>query len=46
MLKSLLSGTDIKKIAQANKLTEQEVFERTELLKGLLRKHNKPLKLK
>ena len=43
MLKSLLSGTDIKKIAQANKLTEQEVFERTELLKGLLRKHNKPL---
>ena len=44
MLKSLLSGTDIKKIAQANKLTEQEVFERTELLKGLLRKHNKPLK--
>jgi phosphohistidine swiveling domain-containing protein len=44
MLKSLLSGTDIKKIAQANKLTEKEVFERTELLKGLLRKHNKPLK--
>jgi phosphohistidine swiveling domain-containing protein len=43
MLKSLLSGTDIKKIAQANKLTEKEVFERTELLKGLLRKHNKPL---
>jgi phosphohistidine swiveling domain-containing protein len=43
MLKSLLSGTDIKKIAQANKLTEKEVLERTELLKGLLRKHNKPL---
>jgi len=43
MLKSLLSGTDIKKIAQSNKLTEKEVLKRTELLKGLLRKHNKPL---
>lgn len=43
MLKSLVNGVDIAKIAKSNKVSEKEVRERTNLLKKLLLKHNKPL---